>query len=287
MQQTAREGVGRTLAPQPPRLRCAIVRTHFFAKLAEASPMSTACVLVAAALSWATPPQQLITRRISAVARAPAPRAAEALKPFRSDANFDYFRSSRQMSVTLPKPLGAVLQEAPATASGPAGVKVEDLNEGGSAFDTLKKGDKLTSIMGTDVSTSDFDAVMELLIAAPEEVELNILRTVLVRKPRVPSALTVDGEVVQVTKGVIMRTAIQEKGLEVHKGAKAKMSQCGGAGQCASCWVEVLDGMDNLSDPSDAELRMRKQRPETWRMACQSFVNGDVSVQVKSLEKPP
>ena len=92
---------------------------------------------------------------------------------------------------------------------------------------------------------------------------------------------------IEVKQGMVMRTAIQENGLEIHKGMKAKMSSCGGAGQCASCWVEVTDGMENLSPPTDAEERMRKKRPESWRMACQALCNGPVSVVVKSLEKPP
>ena len=46
-------------------------------------------------------------------------------EPFKSDANFDYFRVSRQVSVTLTKPLGAVLEESP-----PSGVRVEELPGG-------------------------------------------------------------------------------------------------------------------------------------------------------------
>ena len=64
------------------------------------------------------------------------------------------------------------------------------------------------------------------------------------------------------------------------------MSSCGCAGQCSSCWVEVLDGMDNLSPANANEDRMRKARPESWRMACQAFVNGPTEVVVRSMEKP-
>ena len=212
------------------------------------------------------------------------------MKPFRSDANFDYFRITREISATLTKPLGAVLEEVSTTTPEPAGVQVEELNEDGSAFETLKKGDKLTSVMGQDVTKSSFDDVMALLIDAPGEVELKLLRTSMTRKPRPklpPTMLTVDGDTIEVKQGVVMRTAIQAEGLEIHKGMKAKMSACGGAGQCASCWVEVLDGVDNLSAPTDAEERRRKTRPATWRMACQASLTGPVSIQVKSLEKPP
>lgn len=191
---------------------------------------------------------------------------ADAMKPFRSDENFDYFRQIRAVEVTLTKPMGAVLEEAK-----PSGVKVEELQDGGSAAETglLKKGDRLARIMGTDVTSASFDEAMELLIDAPEEVELRVLRTVITRKPRVFPKLTVDGKELTVDRGVVMRTAIQSNGMEIHKGMKAKMSSCGGGGQCASCWVEVLEGIENLSDETAAEERMRKSRPENWRMACQ------------------
>ena len=90
----------------------------------------------------------------------------------------------------------------------------------------------------------------------------------------------------RVEKGVVMRTAIQANGLEIHKGMKAKMSSCGGVGQCASCWVQVLDGADNLSARTQNEQKRGASRPDTWRMACQACVEGPVSVDVKSLEKP-
>ena len=198
-------------------------------------------------------------------------------KPFRSDEQFDYFRRASKVEVTLAKPLGAVLQEAK-----PAGVMVGELQEGGSALETglLKKGDRLRSVQGEDVSKASFDEVMEKLIDAPEEVALDLLRFIVVRKPRIAPTLTVDGTAGIVEKGVIMRTALQEAGVEVHRGMKAKLSQCGGGGQCGTCWVNVVDGMDNLSDKTPVELKMGAKKPETYRLSCQAFVNGDASVEV-------
>ena len=109
--------------------------------------------------------------------------SAAAPAPYRSDANFDYFRSARTLGVTLPKPLGAVLEEV-----APAGVRVEELQEGGSAMETglLKKGDKFLSVLGEDVSSSSFDEVMALLMASPDDkpVEITVRRVVITRKPR-------------------------------------------------------------------------------------------------------
>jgi len=212
-------------------------------------------------------------------------RSEELARQFvRSDEQYDYFRVSRQMTVRLTKPLGAVLEEEASS-----GVKVEDILDGGCAAQTglLKKGDRLTSVMDADVSNANFDEVMELLVGAPDEVELGLVRNVIVRKLRKdegPILLTADGKTVEVDKGVIMRTALQQNGITVHKGMKAKLNSCGGGGQCSSCWVEVLEGMDNLSKPTEVEEKRAKKKPPNYRMSCQSLINGAVKVVVKSLD---
>jgi len=246
--------------------------------------MIATTLVLTAAMSWMahSPPHQRLPASHTAAARTLTPRAQA--QPYRSDAKFDYFRLSRDLDVSLTKPLGAVLEEAL-----PAGVKVEELQEGGSAEETglLKKGDRLNSVNAQDVSTATFDEVINLLIAAPEEVSLSVTRTVISRRPRAQAAaitLTVDRKTIEVDKGVIMRTAIQHNKMEIHKGMKAKMSSCGGVGQCSSCWVQVLEGGDNLSDPTETELKRGQKKPAGYRMACQSSVNGPVSVEVKSLD---
>jgi ferredoxin len=198
--------------------------------------------------------------------------------PFKSDADFDYFRVNREVSVTLTKPLGAVLEECK-----PSGVRVEELQEGGSAAETglLRKGDRLLSVQSTDVREASFDQVMGLLVEAAEDVELKVVRTNIVRKPRVVPKLAVDGaDMGAVVKGTILRTAIIDAGVEVHRGLKAKMSQCGGNGQCSTCWVKIADGMDSLSPRTDVETKRGAKKPEDYRMACQAFVNGPVSVEM-------
>lgn len=60
-----------------------------------------------------------------------------------------------------------------------------------------------------------------------------------------------------------------------------KMMNCGGYGQCGTCIVEIVDGIDNLSPRTEVEQRKLKKRPETYRLACQALVNGPVSVKTK------
>jgi len=240
-------------------------------------------LLSAVAAAWVGPPLQLSAARTIAVgmghgaATSVHPRASAAVmqeKPIKSDENYDYFRRPKQASVMLTKPLGAVLEE-----TAPSGVRISELQDGGSGAETglLKKGDRLRSIQGEDVSKASFDEVMEKLIAAPEDVELEVLRFVIVRKAKEALTLTVDGSPGPVDKGVILRGAVTDTGAELYKGMMAKMQQCGGAGQCATCWVEIVDGMENLSPKTDVEIRKGRKRPENYRMACQAVVNGDVA----------
>jgi len=62
---------------------------------------------------------------------------------------------------------------------------------------------------------------------------------------------------------------------------KGKLTNCGGYGQCATCIVEIVEGMENLSPKTDFELRKLKKKPENYRLACQTLVNGPVKVKTK------
>lgn len=60
-----------------------------------------------------------------------------------------------------------------------------------------------------------------------------------------------------------------------------KLRNCGGYGQCATCVVEVAEGMDNLSPKTDFEKRRLKKKPDNYRLACQTMVNGPVKIITK------
>lgn len=60
-----------------------------------------------------------------------------------------------------------------------------------------------------------------------------------------------------------------------------KMMNCGGYGQCGTCIVEIVEGMENLSPKTDVEKRKLRKKPESYRLACQTLVQGSVSVRTK------
>lgn len=66
---------------------------------------------------------------------------------------------------------------------------------------------------------------------------------------------------------------------------------CGGMALCATCYVEVLDGMDQLDARTDAELDMLDTLPNAnakSRLACQIKIDArmqNVLLQLKTEEK--
>jgi ferredoxin len=60
-----------------------------------------------------------------------------------------------------------------------------------------------------------------------------------------------------------------------------KMMNCGGYGQCGTCIVEIVEGMENLSPRTPVEEKKLKKKPANYRLACQTLVNGPVSVATK------
>lgn len=76
-------------------------------------------------------------------------------------------------SVELSKPLGIVLEEI---ESGKGGLRVDSLVSGGNAAVTksVSPGDLLLQVGETDVSSADFESVMDLLGAAESPVALTL-----------------------------------------------------------------------------------------------------------------
>lgn len=59
------------------------------------------------------------------------------------------------------------------------------------------------------------------------------------------------------------------------------LHECGGRGMCTTCRVRILEGIENLSEPSQAEKRQLKNRnwDDYTRLACQTVVKGDVTIR--------
>ncbi|MEB3151630.1 MAG: 2Fe-2S iron-sulfur cluster-binding protein [Sphaerospermopsis sp.] len=86
-------------------------------------------------------------------------------------------------------------------------------------------------------------------------------------------------EVVAAT-GANLRLKAMQNGIDIYK-FWGKMTNCGGYGQCGTCIVEIVEGMDNLSPLTDAENRILNRKPANYRLACQTLVNGPITVATK------
>jgi ferredoxin len=88
-----------------------------------------------------------------------------------------------------------------------------------------------------------------------------------------------DKEVIAADGGNLRQKAL-ENGIDIYK-VWGKMMNCGGYGQCGTCIVEIIEGQENLSPPTQIENRFLKKKPANYRLACQTVVNGSVSVVTK------
>ncbi len=80
--------------------------------------------------------------------------------------------------------------------------------------------------------------------------------------------------------GANLREKALKNGIDIYTW-KGKLTNCGGYGQCGTCIVEIVEGMENLSPKTDFEKRRLKKKPDSYRLACQTLVNGAVSVKTK------
>jgi len=80
--------------------------------------------------------------------------------------------------------------------------------------------------------------------------------------------------------GANLRLKALENSVDIYK-IFGKMTNCGGYGQCGTCIVEIVEGLENLSPRTDFEQKKLRNKPNNYRLACQTLVNGPVSVNTK------
>ena len=151
------------------------------------------------------------------------------------------------LDLELEKPLGLILEEV--VEGSPKGVFVLELSEDGSAAaseykDTLP-GKKLATVMGEDVTSLAFDDVMEKLINAPSPVALQMILEGAGAESEDPfpvgTIVTIsvleEGKPttnIEAKVGDNLRQVLLDNKIEVYKGMKKKLGNCGGQGQVSS-----------------------------------------------------
>ncbi|WP_320675140.1 2Fe-2S iron-sulfur cluster-binding protein [Prochlorococcus sp. MIT 1341] len=82
--------------------------------------------------------------------------------------------------------------------------------------------------------------------------------------------------------GANLREVALKEGIEIY-GLKGSLGNCNGCGQCITCFVEVLEEMDDcaLSPLTEVEKLKLKRRSKSWRLSCQTLVMESVIVLTK------
>mmetsp|Transcript_11062 Transcript_11062/g.23631 ORF Transcript_11062/g.23631 Transcript_11062/m.23631 type:complete len:293 (+) Transcript_11062:121-999(+) len=280
--------------------------------LSSSVVIAAALVLAPRAQSFVMPPP--VATASSNAADVAAPMAASALSQ-RSNINLKHRQSASScttlfmsstptaqctLSLSLEKPLGLILEE---TEDGIGGVMVTQVNEGGSAFDSEYAEQlvqaKVTTVMGQDVSALSFDDVMDVIINAPSPMDIQFSSssfqiedeaesetpayeagapvTITVQQPETNKPdIALDARV-----GDNLRKTLLANGeIELYRGLKKKLGNCGGGGQCGFCAVELLDEEGVWGDRSDYEAqRIGKNGSDKCRLACMNNIVGPATVR--------
>lgn len=89
-----------------------------------------------------------------------------------------------------------------------------------------------------------------------------------------------EGQEIDVAEKDNLRSVALDNKIDIYT-FKGKLMNCGGYGQCGTCIVEVVDGMENLSPRTPVENVKLKKKPSTYRLACQTLVLGAASIKTK------
>ena len=92
-----------------------------------------------------------------------------------------------------------------------------------------------------------------------------------------------EGLELDVPKGTNLRKLMLEKKIQLYP-YLARFVNCHGFGQCGTCRVRVAPG-EGVSAVTKKERAAMPGRDESWRLACQTFIQGDV--RVLSLPEEP
>jgi ferredoxin len=91
-----------------------------------------------------------------------------------------------------------------------------------------------------------------------------------------------EGKSVTVRQGSILRDVADANGINPYKLIN-RFLNCGGQGECGTCVVDVVSGIEHCSEPNRLELLLlaRRSPPVTWRLSCQVKLSGPVTIRTR------
>ncbi len=195
------------------------------------------------------------------------------------------------LSLELEKPLGMILVEVEEGA--PKGVYVKELAEGGSAsssqYSNRLVGCKIVTVMGKDMTCLDFDNVMSNIIDAPSpvlmEVEVDDIQPAGPDPFPIGTAVTINviqsdkpTLAIQAKVGDNLRQVLLDNNVELYRGLKQKLGNCGGGGQCTFCAADFVESK-GWEPRSDYEANKLKKYPDA-RLCCLNNIQGPATIKL-------
>lgn len=201
------------------------------------------------------------------------------------------------LDLSLEKPLGLLLEEV--EEGQPQGVKVEELSEAGSAYASEYASDlvglKVARVMDQDVTALSFDDVMDCIIEAPSPVLISFEYDVVstdesnqVASFAIGTPVTLQVIQDSTTKSINakvgdnLRKTLLDNNIELYRGLKKKLGNCGGGGQCTFCAVDFVEeeceGWVARSEYEDTKLN---KKSSTARLACLNNIQGPATIRVE------
>jgi ferredoxin len=186
------------------------------------------------------------------------------------------------ITISAKKPLGLSLEEFEENSK--SGVYIAELNEGSAkSSGKLRKGLYLLKVNERDVRYEDFDTVIDAIVSAAdnEPLQLSFIEPSKVSKgPANLKVINGDNAIlVKALKGQKMRTVLADCGIQIYDG-NAVFTNCGGAGTCGTCAVEVRDN-DYWYERPDFEAKRLKKYSSAARLACNTIIEGDCTIVIK------
>ena len=155
-------------------------------------------------------------------------------------------------------------------------------------------------IEAIDVECFGYDKTVDAIIGLPpaseDETESFVLTLKrLRRKPKVtiqlqyPPSQNEPDTTIELFSGENLRRAMLTRGVKLNDPYSRRfdsggIGDCGAEGTCATCVVNVMEGMELLNDPKEQESQILKNKPR-YRMACRAIVgygfqSGTMKIQV-------
>lgn len=188
------------------------------------------------------------------------------------------------------KPLGLVLEDV----SSGIGAKIVEINPDGNSakLGGMEKEMRLLSVNGKLCKDAPFDDIMTMVgdldPSAKVQLEMEVKETEAAVEASEPKTVTVrvlqkgkDPIEIEAMTGSILRDTLIENKIDVYDWFGKGMN-CGGAGQCLTCLVDVNSG---CGDRTDYESEKLQSKPKSWRLACQTNIQGPAEVQTKPQER--